>query len=268
MSGTNAGIGVVAAAATVDPDPCNALTDGPSGLLVPSTSVEGIAPGTAVGTGRSVDVDVIAPAAGACPQDWQVGARLTPAYGEEFLPAFVNLVATPSGTWVNTALSVVLPEAGVYEVTAAVHSVITTNPTSGPYSIGIVARLYDVTVGAPSRTRSTRSSRTPTTTPRGPSPTRTWAPSASSFRSLAPRRSVWRPRGSTAPERPSLPPVSRSRALAWPSRRSPTDGEPGRSSSARARPRTRPATRPREPHVRHERLGSHRPPRQRVRRPL
>ncbi|MFE0545201.1 hypothetical protein [Streptomyces sp. NPDC058891] len=151
MSGTNAGLGSAAgsAAVTIDPQSCNALTQGPNGLLVPATAVEGVAPGTAVGTGRSVDVDVTAPAAGDCPQEWQVGARLTPAFGEEFLPTFVDLVATASGDWINTGLSVVLPEAGVYEVTAAVHTVITTNPTSGSFSIGIVARLFDVTAGGP-----------------------------------------------------------------------------------------------------------------------
>ncbi|MFZ4160436.1 hypothetical protein ACOZDE_18695 [Streptomyces griseoincarnatus] len=148
MSGTNAGIGTVgAAAATVDPNPCNALTDGPAGLLVPSTVVEGIAPGTAVGTGRSVDVDVVAPAGTDCPQGWQVGARLTPAYGEVLLPAFIDLVAPPADTWIDTGLSVNLPEQGVYEVSATLHTVISTNPSSGPYRIGITGRLYNVTTG-------------------------------------------------------------------------------------------------------------------------
>ncbi|MGW3971209.1 hypothetical protein ACWEFD_18155 [Streptomyces ardesiacus] len=148
MSGTNAGIGVVgAAAATVDPDPCNALTDGPAGLLVPSTALEGIAPGTAVGTGRSVDIDVAAPAAGDCPQEWQVGARLTPPYGEVLLPAFVDLVDVAADTWIDTGLSVSLPEQGVYEVTATLHTVISANPSSGPYRIGITGRLFNTTTG-------------------------------------------------------------------------------------------------------------------------
>ncbi|WP_433379419.1 hypothetical protein [Streptosporangium sp. CA-115845] len=148
MSGTNAGIGMVGAAAvTVDPDPCNALTEGPSGLLVPSTTVEGLAPGTAVGTGRSVDVDVAAPAAGACPQEWQVGARLTPPYDEKLLQAFVDLVATPSGGWVDSTLSVDLPEAGVYEVSATLHTVIAVNPSSGAFNISISGRLWNAEAG-------------------------------------------------------------------------------------------------------------------------
>ncbi|MEV0016695.1 hypothetical protein [Streptomyces tendae] len=150
MSGTNAGIGVVgAAAAAVDPDPCNALTEGPAGLMVPSTALEGIAPGAAVGTGRSVDIDVAAPAADACPQEWQVGARLTPAYDEQLLAAFVDLVATPSGAWIDSTLSVDLPEAGVYEVSATLHTVIAVNPSTGPeFNIAIAGRLWDATANA------------------------------------------------------------------------------------------------------------------------
>ncbi|MEV0754957.1 hypothetical protein [Streptosporangium sp. NPDC050280] len=149
MSGTNAGIGTVgAAAATVDPDPCNALVEGPGGLLVPSTALEGIAPGGALGTGRSVDVDVVAPAAGACPQEWQVGARLTPAYDEKLLQAFVDLVATPSGAWIDSTLTVDLPEAGVYEVSATLHTVIAVNPSSGEFNISISGRLWNVQTGA------------------------------------------------------------------------------------------------------------------------
>ncbi|MFI2300169.1 hypothetical protein ACH5AL_15200 [Actinacidiphila glaucinigra] len=148
MSGTNAGIGTVgAAAATVDPNPCNALTDGPAGLRVPSTVVEGIAPGTAVGAGRSVYVDVVAPAGTDCPQEWQVGARLTPVFDEVLLPEFVDLLATPSGAWIDTGLVVNLPEAGVYEVTATLHTVIATNPSSGSYNIAIAGRLFNVTGG-------------------------------------------------------------------------------------------------------------------------
>ncbi|MDX3237217.1 hypothetical protein PV392_16365 [Streptomyces sp. ME03-5709C] len=149
MSGTNAGIGVVAAAAaTVDPDPCNALTEGPSGLLVPSTAVEGIAPGGAVADGRSVDIDVIAPAGGACPATWQVGARLAPAYGEVFLPAPVSLVAAADGAWVDTGLVVDLPEAGVYEITATVRSSIARGAATGAFAVNISARLFNVTAGS------------------------------------------------------------------------------------------------------------------------
>ncbi|PWI15959.1 hypothetical protein DI272_18665 [Streptomyces sp. Act143] len=134
-------------AATVDPAACNALSESAAGLLVPSVALQGIAPGGAVGTDRSVDVDVTAPAAGACPANWQVGARLTPVFGETLLAAFVDLVATPSGAWVDSTMSVVLPEAGVYEVTATLHTVIATNPSSGSYNIAIAGRLFNVTNG-------------------------------------------------------------------------------------------------------------------------
>lgn len=148
MSGTNAGIGTVgAAAAAVDPNPCNALSEGPGGLLVPATALEGIAPGTTVGNARSVDVDVVAPAGTDCPQEWQVGARLSPVFEEVLLAEFVDLVATPSGAWIDSGLFVNLPEVGVYEVTATCHTVIATNPSSGAYNIAIAARLFNVTGG-------------------------------------------------------------------------------------------------------------------------
>ncbi|MGV9913408.1 hypothetical protein [Streptomyces tendae] len=115
---------------------------------MPATALEGVAPGTAVGTGRSVDVDVLAPAAGACPQEWQVGARLTPAYDEKLLQAFVDLVATPDGAWIDSTLSVDLPEAGVYELSATLHTVIAVNPSSGPFNISISGRLWNVQTAA------------------------------------------------------------------------------------------------------------------------
>jgi hypothetical protein len=148
MSGTNAGIGTVgAAAATVDPNPCNALTETGSGLLVPSTALEGIAPGTAVGGARSVDIDVIAPAGTDCPQEWQVGARLTPAFGEELLAAPVDMLAPANDAWVDTGLSVNLPEAGVYEITATVRSMITMGAAGVPFAVNLSARLFNVTGG-------------------------------------------------------------------------------------------------------------------------
>lgn len=149
MSGTNAGIGVVAAAAAaVDPDPCNALTEGPGGLLVPSTALEGIAPGAAVAEGRSVDIDVTAPAGSACPQEWQIGARLTPVFGEQLLAAPVDLVAAANDAWVDTGVSVNLPEAGVYEITATVRSSIARANVTTPFAVNISARLFNTTAGA------------------------------------------------------------------------------------------------------------------------
>ncbi|MFJ5890283.1 hypothetical protein [Streptomyces californicus] len=101
-------------APTVDPQACNALTSGPAGLLVPRTTPSGLAPGGAVGTSRSVDIDVTDTGGTDCPDTWQIGARLSPVHGETG-GAAVNLPA--GGAWVNTTGAVVLPEPGVYELT-------------------------------------------------------------------------------------------------------------------------------------------------------
>ncbi|WP_411092319.1 hypothetical protein [Streptomyces sp. 049-1] len=66
-------------------------------------------------------------------------------FGEVLLPAFVDLLSTGSGSWINTGLVVTLPEAGVYEISATLHTVIATNPSSGPYNIAIAGRLFNVT---------------------------------------------------------------------------------------------------------------------------
>ncbi|EMF20415.1 hypothetical protein H114_32769 [Streptomyces gancidicus BKS 13-15] len=102
----------------LDPAECNALQQTAAGLLVPATAVEGIAPGTAVGDGRSVDIDVQAPEDGACPATWTVGARLTPVHGQAG-PGTLNLTSVAPATVTPVpGMSVVLPEAGVYEVVA------------------------------------------------------------------------------------------------------------------------------------------------------
>ncbi|MFF3654874.1 hypothetical protein [Streptomyces olivochromogenes] len=129
----------------VDPAACNALSQTAAGLLVPGTELSGIAPGGAVGTARSVDVDVTAPAAGACPETWTVGARLTPVSGEAF-GADANLQAVASGAWVATGAQVLLPEAGTYALSADFYSHI--NATT-PWAVAINARLFNVTAGAP-----------------------------------------------------------------------------------------------------------------------
>ncbi|MDX3067814.1 hypothetical protein PV518_37610 [Streptomyces sp. ND04-05B] len=111
----------------LDPAACNALTQTASGLLVPGTEVTGIAPGTAVGTSRSVDVDVTAPAAGACPETWTVGARLTPVFGT-VNAGTADLRTSAMGQQVPLPNSqVVLPEPGVYRLTAHVFGLATWN---------------------------------------------------------------------------------------------------------------------------------------------
>ncbi|MFF0092680.1 hypothetical protein ACFYSF_22340 [Streptomyces canus] len=128
----------------LDPAACNALEQTASGLLVPRTAVSGIAPGGAVSTARSVDIDVTAPAAGACPETWQVGARLTPVSGQT--SGAVSLNAAPASTWVPvTGADLVLPEAGVYEVVADVQGSIA---WAAPVTNAIIdAHVQDVTAG-------------------------------------------------------------------------------------------------------------------------
>jgi hypothetical protein len=129
----------------LDPAGCNALEQSAAGLLVPRTEVAGIAPGTAVGTSRSVDVDVTAPAAAACPATWTVGARLTPVSGQT--SGAVSLDAAAANVWVPvTSAQLVLPEAGVYELIADVQGSIAWG--AGVTNAIIDARLFDVTAGA------------------------------------------------------------------------------------------------------------------------
>ncbi|WP_019061697.1 hypothetical protein [Streptomyces prunicolor] len=112
---------------------------------MPRTELAGIAPGTAVGTARSVDVDVTAPAAGACPETWTVGARLTPVSGQT--SGVVSLDAAAANTWVPvTGAQLVLPEAGIYEVVADVQGSI--GWAAGVSNAIIDARVFDVTAGA------------------------------------------------------------------------------------------------------------------------
>ncbi|CAL9613176.1 hypothetical protein SUDANB1_05670 [Streptomyces sp. enrichment culture] len=129
----------------LDPAACNTLEQSAAGLLVPRTDVAGIAPGTAVGTQRSVDVDVTAPAAGACPQVWTVGARLTPVSGQT--SGAVSLDGAAANTWTPvTGAQLVLPEAGVYELVADVQGSIAW--AAGVSNAIIDARIFNVTTGA------------------------------------------------------------------------------------------------------------------------
>lgn len=109
--------------------------------------VIGIAPGTPVGTDRSVDVDVVEGPTGT----FTVGARLTPVSGEA-VGADANLQAVAQGTWVATGAQVVLPEAGKYALSADFYSSIT---ATTPWAVAINARLFNVTAGAavPNSTR-------------------------------------------------------------------------------------------------------------------
>ncbi|MEV0822530.1 hypothetical protein [Nonomuraea rubra] len=59
--------------------------------------------------------------------------------------SFVDLQPTPSGTWVNTGLQLVLPAAGTYHLDATVRSSMT---AASPVNTWVAARLFDVTAGA------------------------------------------------------------------------------------------------------------------------
>jgi len=143
MAGSCCGSGV-RVLPRLDPAACNALEQGAAGLMVPHTELAGVAPGTAIGTARSVDVDVAAPAAGACPENWTVGARLTPVSGQT--SGVVALDAAPANTWVPvTGAQLVLPEAGVYEVVADVQGSIAWG--AGVTNAIIDARIFDLTAG-------------------------------------------------------------------------------------------------------------------------
>lgn len=131
------------AALRLDPAACNALSRTASGLLVPRTVLTGIAPGGAVSTTRSVDVDVTETPG--CPDAWAVGARLTPVSGQT--TGAVSLDSSPTNTWVPvTGAQLVLPEAGVYEVVADVQCSIGWSASVGNAIID--AQIFDVTAGA------------------------------------------------------------------------------------------------------------------------
>ncbi|MFB7114832.1 hypothetical protein [Streptomyces sp. NPDC056291] len=114
MAGTDSSLASSGTPA-VDPQACNALTLSPAGLLVPRTVPSGIAPGGNVGASRSVDIDVTDTGGKDCPDTWQVGARLTPVNGEI---SGAQISPPLTGQWVATGAAAVLPEPGVYEVTA------------------------------------------------------------------------------------------------------------------------------------------------------
>ncbi|MEU0061618.1 hypothetical protein [Streptomyces sp. NPDC006334] len=131
----------------IDPAACNALTETASGLLVPGTEVTGIAPGTAVGTERSVDVDVTPPAAGACPENWTVGARLTPVFGSR-IAGMADLRTSAIGQQVTLPNSqVLLPEPGVYRLTAHVFGLATWN-FNGRHIASMSALWFNTTTNA------------------------------------------------------------------------------------------------------------------------
>lgn len=67
-------------------------------------------------------------------------------HGFEPLPAPVDVNGVPSGTWVATGLSVLLPSAGTYHLDALIRAQLS---APGPnVNTWVIARLWDVTAGA------------------------------------------------------------------------------------------------------------------------
>lgn len=133
---------------TLDPVSCNAAQITGDGLLVPRTTVAGIAPGTSVGTERSVDIDVTETPG--CPVTWTVGARLTPVSGMAIADtSWASITPGPSGKFSSAdvpALTVTLPEAGVYDLDVNLRYELNNN--DGPASTYLTAKLIDTTAGA------------------------------------------------------------------------------------------------------------------------
>ncbi|MFI5675756.1 choice-of-anchor C family protein [Streptomyces cellulosae] len=132
---------------TLDPASCNAAHFTENGLRVPRTIVEGIDPGTSVGTERSVDIDVTETPG--CPEIWTVGARLTPVSGITVAHApFVSITPGPPGVFSYAdvpALTVTLPEAGIYDLDVNIRYELNNN--DGPASAYMSAMLKDTTAG-------------------------------------------------------------------------------------------------------------------------
>lgn len=143
------GCGGARVAPQISADSCSALANTPAGLLVPRTEVEGLGPGTAVGTARSVDIDVTPPAAGDCPAAWTVGARLTPLWGEIGPTAPVDLNTVASATWADIpGFALTAPEAGAYRIAADVTGGVTTeNTTAFNRLVSVVLALNGAILG-------------------------------------------------------------------------------------------------------------------------
>ncbi|MGW2951502.1 hypothetical protein [Streptomyces eurythermus] len=89
----------------LDPAPCNALTQGPAGLLVPEVELRA-QPG----------VTVTAPPAGACPQAWQIGVDAS--WAQNATLTFSHSLTGADRVWerVTEVPTLTIPRAGVWEV--------------------------------------------------------------------------------------------------------------------------------------------------------
>lgn len=137
----------------IDPQACNAITNGPNGLLVPQTEVTGVAV-NAPGTGTPVDV-FVTPTPG-CPDAFSVSAEVTippvggavvwPS-GEEIMDG-VLLHNEPAGTDITVPGSqFTLTEPGVYEITADMLAGAQW-VAAGPREAWVQAHIHNDTAGA------------------------------------------------------------------------------------------------------------------------
>lgn len=129
----------------IDPIACNGLECLASGLRVPRTVVTGLVPIPPVGTARSVGIDIAPPAdTDACPQTYQVRARLEASFSEDVVTStdLLPLADNTYGPVTGSALALTSP--GVWEVTMVVRGVLSFSGIAGTF---IVARLFNVTAG-------------------------------------------------------------------------------------------------------------------------
>lgn len=66
-------------------------------------------------------------------------------HGSARLPTVLNLQETDSGVWTDSALQIVLPGAGTYQLDASVRAALAATSPTNTY---ITARLFDATAGA------------------------------------------------------------------------------------------------------------------------
>ncbi|MDX2813435.1 hypothetical protein PV410_12860 [Streptomyces sp. PA03-5A] len=132
---------------SVDPAACNGLRRTASGLLVPRTVVSGVpsTPLTPTGPQRSVSIDVQAPASGDCPEQWRVGARLAAQFVTDVVSSTDLLPLADNTYGPVTASALLLPAAGVWDVTMVARGVLSFTGIAGTF---IVARIWNVTAGA------------------------------------------------------------------------------------------------------------------------
>lgn len=114
----------------VDPDPCNALTEGPAGLLVPDVELQ-------AGPGLTVT----APVAGDCPQTWTIGAD--GAWAQTDTLTFNHPLAGADRVYeqVTGVPAVTIPRAGIWEISYRARGAVGM-PANTPGSVYVTAALF------------------------------------------------------------------------------------------------------------------------------